>query len=120
MGAAPDAYAAFYVSHRGITLAMEPERARKFAQGAGLSVIAKNSTTHYVRCPLSAFSVEGFADRLAEEADASMIRSWSGPRWDRAGGQGAPTGLPPRCPVHHYELAADGYCMGCDDVAPAL
>jgi hypothetical protein len=69
MGAASDAYAGFYVSNRGITLAMEPERARTLSQAAGLTVIPKNPTAHPVRCSLSAFGVEGFSDRLRVEAD---------------------------------------------------
>jgi hypothetical protein len=120
MGAAQNAYAAFYVSHRGMTLALDPDQAKALASPLGLALLAKNPTTHYVTCPSNRFSERTFAARVSEAAEAALTRSWHGPRWDRSGTGGASDKLQPTCPIHGYELSATGFCMGCDDQAPIL
>jgi hypothetical protein len=120
MGAAPDAYAALYVSHRGITLALDPADAKDLAGAFGLNVIAKNASTHYVKCPSARFAEVPFADRVRLSAGRAVLRSWQGPRWNRIGEAGSAAKMQPTCPIHNYELSASGICMGCDDVAPAL
>jgi hypothetical protein len=120
MGAAQDAYAAFYVSNRGITLALDPDQAKDLAGPLALTLMPKNPTTHYVTCPSGRFTEPSFATRVSEAAEAALIRSWQGPRWDRLGTGGASGRLLPTCPIHGYELSASGFCMGCDDQAPVL
>lgn len=120
MGAAPDAYAALYVSRRGMTLALEPDVAKDLAGPLGLSLVAKNPTTHYVKCPTERYGEPAFTARVLEAAEVALNRSWRGPRWDRLGASSGAGRLQPTCPVHIYELSATGFCMGCDDQAPVL
>jgi hypothetical protein len=119
-GAAPDAYAAFYASRNGLTVALEPEDASAFARQHDFSLLAKSPRTHYVRVPHSALEDPMLHDSLTKALDLAVVRSWQGPRWERGPDSAARAALVPKCPVHHYELAKNGWCMGCDDVAPAL
>lgn len=120
MGAAPDAYAAFYVSHRGITLALDPADAQDLASEFTLPLVSKNPTTHYVKCASAKSGDEDFMLRVHQAAENALVRSWKGPRWDRLGASGSSAKVQPTCPVHHYELSVSGVCMSCDDVPPEL
>jgi hypothetical protein len=120
MGAAPDAYAAFYVSHRGITLALDPADAKDLASKFNLPLVSKNPTTFYVKCASARFGEADFMSTVRQAAEHALVRSWKGPRWDRFGASGSLAKIQPTCPVHHYELSVSGVCMGCDDLAPEL
>lgn len=120
IGAAADAYAAFYISSRGITFALDPQDARGFAGAHDLSLMAKNSTTNYVTCPNARLSDDGLMARLRIEAERAWDRSWQGPRWARTGAASSIAKVAPTCPIHFYELSLSGYCMQCDDQAPSM
>ncbi len=57
--------------------------------------------------------------RVREAIGIAVDRSWRGARWTRSTTTGPPARIAPTCPVHHYDLAMNGWCTGCDDVAPA-
>ena len=73
-----------------------------------------------MECPTGRFSDLKLRDRTHHAAEMALIRSWQGPRWDRLGTSGSPAKVLRYCPIHNYELSATGFCLGCDDVAPAL
>jgi hypothetical protein len=120
LGAEPDAYAAVYVGRSGLSLALSPEQAADLASACGLSRLERNPTTHYVRVPAGRLDDRSVVDRVREAIGIAVDRSWRGPRWTRGTTTGPLARIAPTCPVHHYELAVNGWCTGCDDVAPAL
>jgi len=121
LGAAADAYAAVYVSVRGLTIALEPEIARSLADAFGLARLAKNPTTHYVKVPSDRFADPAVAARVRVDLERAVQRSWEGPRWQRKSEGGALAKLMATCPIHNYQLpVTGGWCMSCDGPAPTL
>lgn len=119
-GAAPDAYAAFYVGRSGLALALTPEGAKPLIL-AGFRLLKSNPTTQYVRVKNADAEDRVRRPLVLTALDAAMVKSTRGPTWNRGpGGGGKAAKVQPTCHLHHYELSVSGQCMGCDGRPPAL
>lgn len=102
-----------YVHGQSVSLALEPDVARRAAEQLGGTLRAKNPTTWFLR--LSAEDVDAHLDEAIRLAETAIEKSESGPAYE--GGREATAALAkardicPRC--KQYELAANGSCV-CD------
>ncbi len=102
-----------YIHSQSVSLALEPDVARRAAERLGGTLRAKNPTTWFLR--LSADEVATHMDDVIRLAESALEKSETGPAYE--GGRAASAALAsareicPRC--RQYELAANGSCV-CD------
>ena len=102
-----------YVHSHSVSLALEPDVARRAAERLGGSLRAKNPTTWFLRLSAEELAVQ--QDDAMRLAELAIDKSEAGPAYE--GGRDAAAALvaaPAICPrCRQYELAANGSCV-CD------
>lgn len=100
-----------YVHRSSVSVALEPERARRAAEKIGGSLQQKNPTTWFLR--LKPEVVTALYEYVLELGLAALAKSVAGPAYE--GGQDAARGFAAARPIcgscHQYELAANGTCL---------
>jgi hypothetical protein len=110
--AAADAYAAVYVTGSSLSIALDPDEARRARERLGFAVEERNQSTHYVKVSADALSDPTTVSEVRELLGIALDRAFAGPRWDR--------GLPDRklrrgelCPTCQQEMSLAGVCDNC-------
>jgi hypothetical protein len=110
--AATDAYAAVYVTGGSLSIALDPDDARRARERLGFGVEERNPSTHYVKLSADALSDQTTVSEVRALLDTALDRAYAGPRWER--------GLPDRtlrhgqvCPNCHQTMSVTGVCDNC-------
>ena len=111
VSAAHDAYAAVYVAPNHVSIALDPDVARRVHERSGLKLQTKTTATSYIH--VTADQLAEHASEVSELLTIAFDRADRGPRWVR--------GLPDRktsrgelCPRCFQETSVTGTCANCD------
>ena len=124
LSASAGSYAAVYVWKHRFSVAVEPDDGQRLHTRYGVTVEAKNASTHYVQFPSDDLARPGIREVVLDTMTAAFARPVAAtpPRVRRTPSPPVSTTRSTRevsrgevCPIHFVEKSVSGICPVCDD-----